>query len=89
MKVVLNQRRGGYSLSEAAFKELGMPWDGYGFAFDKDRANPELVRVVEKLGRAADGAYAQLVVVEIPDGIDWRVERDYDGCEAIYEGRVW
>ena len=88
MKIVINKCYGGFSLSEAAYKELGLEWDGYGYGHSDDRANPDLVAVVEKLGKAANGNFAELKVVDIPDGIDYRIE-DYDGIEWIAEGRTW
>ena len=90
MKIVINKCYGGFSLSEAAYEELGLKWDGYGYGFNGDdkRTDPEMIAVVEKLGGAASGKFAELQVVEIPDGIDYRIE-DYDGIEWIAEGRTW
>ena len=56
---------------------------------DYSRADPELVRVVEELGHEADGHYASLEIVEIPDGIEWTIH-DYDGMETVQEKhREW
>ena len=33
-KVVLNYRFGGYELSKKAYEFLGLPWDGFGCAYD-------------------------------------------------------
>ena len=52
------------------------------------RNDPDLVAVVESLGAEANGKFASLEVVEIPDGIDWRIE-EYDGSESVAEGRTW
>lgn len=88
-KVVINTRFGGYSLSKEAYKFLGIEWDGYGFEFDNDRTNPDLVRCVETLGKAADGRFAKLKVVKIPDDVEWEID-DYDGLETVHEvHRVW
>lgn len=90
MKVVLNKCYGGFSLSEAAFKELGLKWDGYGYLYDTEysgdrgRANQKLVAVVEKLGQKSWGSVAKLRVVEIPDDIKWEII-EYDGMERIEE----
>jgi hypothetical protein len=83
-KVVISQRYGGYGLSEAAYEFLGLPWDGFGYAFRNDRTNPDLVRCVETLGSASSGTYANLKVVEIPDDVEWQIE-EYDGAESIHE----
>lgn len=53
------------------------------------RDDPDLVRVVEELGEAADSRLSALKVVEIPDGVEWDVE-EYDGMEHIAERhRTW
>jgi len=53
------------------------------------RDDSDLVFVVETLGDAASGDWAQLRVVEIPDGVDWEVN-EYDGRETVEEKhRVW
>lgn len=89
MKVVINGCYGGFSLSKAAYKELGLEWDGYGFAYDDDRSNPKLVEVVENLGTYASGSCAWLHVVEIPDDVKWHIE-EYDGIESVEENhRSW
>jgi hypothetical protein len=41
------------------------------------------------LGAEANGRYAQLKIVTIPDGIEWEIE-EYDGNEHIAEQhRTW
>lgn len=53
------------------------------------RNDPDLVAVVEELGRAASGSLASLYVVEIPDDVDWEIE-EYDGVEHVAEKhRTW
>ena len=42
MKIVINGCFGGFGLSEAAFKELGVTWDGYGY-MELTRNDPRLV----------------------------------------------
>lgn len=55
----------------------------------EDRADPDLIKVVEELGKKANGACANLQIVEIPDGVEWVVE-EYDGNEHIAEShRTW
>jgi hypothetical protein len=90
-KIVVNRCFGGFSLSKEAYEELGLEWDGYGFAYDDDdkRDDPKLVEVVERLGAKADGRYADLKVVEIPDDVEWTIE-EYDGSEHVSEvHRTW
>ncbi len=61
-------------------------WD----AWTRDsRAHPLIIRVVEELGAAASGPFAQLEIVEIPDGIEWELD-EYDGIESVAEQhRTW
>lgn len=54
-----------------------------------ERNDPILVEVVEELGEKANGAFAKLHIVEIPDDINYEIE-DYDGMEHIAEAhRTW
>lgn len=53
------------------------------------RDAPMLVACVETLGDKADGPYSELVIVEIPDDVEWTVE-EYDGQEWVAEKhRTW
>ncbi len=55
----------------------------------KARADHVLIEVVKELGERADGNYAKLKIVEIPDGIDFEID-EYDGKESISEKhRSW
>lgn len=81
MKFVLNKYYGGFGVSDIAAKALDLedPWE----ANDLDRDDPDLVKVVETLGKLANSKYANLHVVEIPDNAtDWELT-DYDGAESI------
>lgn len=57
---------------------------------DIPRNDPLLARTVEDLGsEIASGRFAELCVVEIPDGIDYEID-EYDGLESIHEThRSW
>ena len=59
------------------------------FAEDVDRTAEGLVAVVEELGEKANGVYADLLIVEIPDSVDWYIS-EYDGYETVREEhRTW
>lgn len=91
MKIAINRCYGGFSLSEKAYKYLGIPWDGYGFAYrdEENRTDPYLVKCIETLGDDASGACAELKVVDIPDDVKWEIE-EYDGLEWVSEEhRSW
>jgi hypothetical protein len=61
-------------------------WDSW---TRENRTHPFIVRVVEELGEAANGPFAELAVVEIPDGVEYEIS-EYDGREHIAEThRTW
>jgi len=51
---------------------------------DEHREDPVLIEVVEELGENANGRYSELVVVDIPDGLDYVID-EYDGIETLHE----
>jgi len=54
-----------------------------------DRNDPKLIQVIEELGVKANGKYAKLTIVEIPDDVEWTIE-EYNGNEHVAEvHRVW
>jgi hypothetical protein len=90
-QIVINVRHGGFGLSEQAqarYRELaGTPVAE--FCWELDRSDPHLVKTVLELGKAANGRYADLKVVTIPDDVEWTI-CEYDGCEWIAEAhRTW
>ena len=96
MKIVINTCHGGFSLSEKAqklfcqystieWKDWQEDWSYY----DIERNDQYLVRVIEELGDDANGRFAELKVVDIPDEVEWQLE-EYDGKEWIAEKhRIW
>ena len=103
MKIVINNCYGGFSISrkaaefmaargnERARLELEQSVErfyGYGYAA-YERTDPDLVAAVEALGEEANGLRASLLVVEIPDDVDWYIEEN-DGNEWVAEThRTW
>lgn len=104
MKVVINKCFGGFGLSVEAVemyakakgidpghkvKTFGTEYFSNFYDGDLDRADPDLVQVVELLGEKSWGHCSKLEVVEIPNGVKWDIH-DYDGMESIHEvHRVW
>lgn len=59
------------------------------YANDIPRDDPDLIAVVRELGDKASGECASLEIVEIPDGVAWKIE-EYDGNEHVAEEhRTW
>lgn len=80
--------------SHTCAKDLGektttLPDESYWSSNDIERADPLLIEVVEKLGEKANGEYAKLGIIEIPDGVEYEI-KEYDGLEHIAEKhRTW
>ena len=54
-----------------------------------NRTDADLIAVVRELGKKANGAHAELVIVEIPDGVEYEID-EYDGVEIVHEAhRSW
>jgi hypothetical protein len=80
----------GLGYAAESFAALIM-YDGVvcGLVNEVDRTDPDLVAIVEKMGKAANGSYAELAIVEIPDDVVWEVA-EYDGYEHVAEyHRIW
>lgn len=90
MKIVINKCYGGFGLSKKAYEYLGLDWDDYKFYFsDEKRTDKKLVECVETLGAEASGMLSKLVVIEIPDDIEYEIADD-DGIETVHEKhRSW
>jgi hypothetical protein len=90
--IVINKCYGGFGLSEIALAEYkrlaNITEDSfYDGAIERDDEN--LIAVVEKFEDRAWGKFAELSIVEIPDGVEWQID-EYDGIEWVAEKhRTW
>lgn len=56
---------------------------------EKIRVDPDFIKIVEKFGNKVNTQVSDIQIVEIPDGIKWKID-DYDGIETIHEEhRSW
>ena len=90
MKIVINSCYGGFDLSNKALELYNTLANAdVQYAGDLERNDPILVHVVETLGDNANGRFAKLRIVEIPDNVNWIIS-EYDGNESIEEvHRSW
>jgi hypothetical protein len=90
--VVINTCYGGFGLSSRAateYKHMAGITDPAWYDRDVARDDPYLVKIIQDLGQAANAAYANLKVVEIPGDVDWEIA-EYDGNEWVAEiHRTW
>ena len=99
----LLERKGiAYEKTDAKFKFRGNEFeyykagmtgqdDGYLSEYDmySDRSDPDLIAVIEEMGKAAWGWASELVIVDIPDDAKWHIH-EYDGMEHVAEDhRTW
>ena len=93
MKVVINDRHGGFGLSteaELKYKDiLGITDPHFYVSMDINRDCPTLVALVEEMGERVNSSYSRLKIVEVPEGVNWHIV-EYDGLEHVAENhRTW
>ena len=71
-------------------KTIGnIPYENFWYYRNLERTDKDLVSVIEELGDEASGRYGRVVVIEIPNDVNWEID-DYDGWESIHEKhRSW
>jgi hypothetical protein len=91
-RIVINDCYGGFGLSDRAiaeYKKLAGITDADFYDRDIPRDDPYLVKIVKEMGMSANGAHANLKIVEVPADVDWIVS-EYDGAEWVAEvHRTW
>lgn len=84
----------GHGLIHYMTKDLGektskLPNECYWYYGNLARTDADLIAIVEELGEKANGDFASLKIIDIPDDIEWEID-DYDGIETIHEvHRSW
>lgn len=89
-KIVINDDYGGFGLSTKALSRYNeLSGENRDYSSEVPRDSPYLIKVIEEMGKEANGAFADLKIVSIPDDVKWIVE-EYDGLEWIAEKhRIW
>ena len=61
-------------------------WDDdcYIYLSREHRENSVLIECIKELGEDANGLYAELKVVEIPDNMEYEID-EYDGIETLHQ----
>ena len=70
---------------------VGSVDDGYLSEYDfyNNRADADLIAVIEELGEDSWGWASELAIVDIPDDVEWHID-EYDGLEHVAENhRTW
>jgi hypothetical protein len=97
MKIVINSRLGGFSITRDIGKRMGTPdvdsWkmgcnEYFGIKnghFREFRTHPVLVSAVEECKEAGENI-GDLKVIDIPDDAQWSIG-EYEGIEYVYDIR--
>lgn len=83
VKIVYNTCYGGFGLSQEAL-DLYEKLTGNRPEWHDDfvRHDPNLVAVVEQLGKRAGSSFAELAIIDVPAGTKYRID-EYDGLESV------
>jgi hypothetical protein len=81
------------SLFGASYYDAGYAGDENHYLSDydfcQDRADPDLIAVIEEMGEQANSFAADIAIIEIPDDVKWQIH-EYDGIEHVAEEhRTW
>ena len=83
----------GRAFAGASYYEAGHSGEDDHYLSDYDlienRADPDLIAVIEELGDKANTSYSDITIIEIPDDVKWHIH-EYDGLEHVAEDhRTW
>ena len=88
--IVINKRHSGFSMSEAGIAHYNA-LSGLDLvdSYSIQRDDPFLVQTIKDMGADAAGSLSVLVLVDIPDDVEWEIG-EYDGFEWVAEKhRIW
>ena len=90
MKIVINNCYGGFGLSDKALDYYNsLAGTNLTSCYNIERNDLNLIKTIEDFGKEANGRFAKLRIVEIPDNVNWEIS-EYDGMESIEEvHRSW
>lgn len=73
-----------YSLTRFSYRRRGDTSDDTldQNEFTSNRTDPDLIAVIEELGKRANGSFAKLAIREIEKGAPYRID-EYDGSESV------
>ena len=95
MKIVINKDFGAFCLSKAALEYLcehykeKVACKNINSLYFHNRTAPELIECVETLGKKANGRFASLTIIEIPDNIDWSIDENVGKERVCEKHRIW
>ena len=83
-EILLNCNYGGYAVSKKVYKLMNIEWDGFGYAFENMRGNPELIKIFKILGDefSKNPGDIKLQQIDLSDLLNGYID-DYDGQESI------
>jgi hypothetical protein len=59
------------------------------YDYYENRSDADLIAVIEEMGQSSWGWAAEIVIVDIPDDVEWHIS-EYDGIEHVAENhRTW
>lgn len=90
IQIAINREYGGFRLSDEANRLYKRITGKIYYESHDNRDDPDLIRVIRELGpKRASGESSALMIVELPDGVDWHIV-DNDGMEHVAEDhRTW
>jgi len=61
----------------------------YWLDYDLERDDPALIQVIEELGKEANGEFASLRIIEIPDDVEFTIKESHGNEWIAEKHRTW